>query len=165
MRTIRETQSNLTIAVGGYPEMHPDAISFDTDLQYLKDKIDAGADFIITQFSFSFDAIANFITSCRSIGITCPIIPGILVPVSYDLLLRLCELCRVTIPSNQLEQYTAAACDVDRFNQLAIENTFQLIDNIFNWKTERIFGIHLFSINKYNSVNEIIKYYLERFTN
>lgn len=163
VRTIRETQPNLSIGVGGYPDIHPDAISFDTDLQYLKEKIDAGADFIITQFCFSFDAIANFILSCRSIGITCPIIVGILVPVSYDLLLRLCELCRVSIPSDQLEQYTAVAGDAERFHQLVVDNTFQLIDKLFNWKTEKIFGIHLFSINKFDCVNDIIKNYHEQF--
>ena len=67
------------IAVAGFPEGHPqtqdDAVA---DIRYLKEKIDAGADFILTQFFYDTNVFLNFVQRCRDAGITCPIIPGIL---------------------------------------------------------------------------------------
>lgn len=65
------------ICVAGYPRGHPDCSSYEDDLRYLKEKIDAGADFIITQLFFSAGDFLEFVRDCRKIGITCPILPGI----------------------------------------------------------------------------------------
>jgi methylenetetrahydrofolate reductase (NADPH) len=62
----------------GYPTGHPDSPSYEEDLQHLKEKIDAGADFIITQLFFEAEGFLKFVRDCRAIGITCPIIPGIM---------------------------------------------------------------------------------------
>ena len=61
----------------GYPNGHPDSASYQEDLQHLKEKVDAGADFVITQLFFKADEFLTFVRDCRKIGITCPIIPGI----------------------------------------------------------------------------------------
>jgi len=61
----------------GYPTGHPEAHSYEEDLRHLKEKVDAGADFIITQLFFCADAFLKFLRDCRAIGITCPILPGI----------------------------------------------------------------------------------------
>ncbi|XP_031817411.1 methylenetetrahydrofolate reductase [Sarcophilus harrisii] len=65
------------ICVAGYPKGHPEAASFEEDLQHLKEKVSAGADFIITQLFFQADTFLNFTKACAAIGITCPILPGI----------------------------------------------------------------------------------------
>lgn len=57
---------------------HPEGESYETDLEYLKLKVDAGADFIITQLFFDAERFIKFVKDCRAIGITCPILPGIL---------------------------------------------------------------------------------------
>ena len=62
----------------GYPCGHPDSNSYEDDLKYLKEKVDAGADFIITQLFFENSIFFKFLADCRQIGITVPIIPGIL---------------------------------------------------------------------------------------
>jgi len=62
----------------GYPTGHPDCPTYEEDLQHLKEKIDAGADFIITQLFFEVDVFIKFVRDCRDIGITCPIIPGMM---------------------------------------------------------------------------------------
>ncbi len=62
----------------GYPQGHPDTKSYEEDLYHLKEKIDCGADFIITQLFFQAETFIKFELDCRAIGITCPIIPGIL---------------------------------------------------------------------------------------
>ena len=62
----------------GYPEGHPDCVSYEDDLRHLKEKVDAGAHFIITQLFFKAETFIKFVQDCRAIGILCPIMPGIL---------------------------------------------------------------------------------------
>lgn len=64
--------------VPGYPNGHPDCASYEEDLVHLKEKVDAGADFIITQLFFENKTFFKFVKDCREIGITIPIIPGVM---------------------------------------------------------------------------------------
>lgn len=64
--------------MAGYPKGHPDCTSYAEDLQHLKEKCDAGADFIITQLFFEAQTFLQFVKDCREVGITVPILPGIL---------------------------------------------------------------------------------------
>ena len=63
---------------------HPDSLCYEDDLRFLKMKVDAGADFIITQLFFKSSSFIKFVQDCRVVGITCPILPGILpIQVGY----------------------------------------------------------------------------------
>ena len=70
-------QTNFCIGVAGYPEKHMEAPSFDSDIHFLKQKIQNGADYIITQMFFDNQKFFDFVTKCRNEGITVPIIPGL----------------------------------------------------------------------------------------
>ena len=74
----RTTGDQFSVCVSGYPGGHPEAASYHEDLLHLKEKVEAGADFIITQLFFSVNTFKKFVDDCRSLGIKCPIIPGIL---------------------------------------------------------------------------------------
>jgi methylenetetrahydrofolate reductase (NADPH) len=70
--------------LSGYPTGHPECSSYEDDLRHLKEKVDAGADFIITQLFFRAEVFLQFVQDCRQVGITVPIIPGIMpIQVSF----------------------------------------------------------------------------------
>ena len=73
----------LLLFYTGYPTGHPESESYEEDLKHLKEKVDAGADFIITQLFFKAETFIKYYKDCRAIGIDCPIIPGLL-PIQVD---------------------------------------------------------------------------------
>ncbi len=75
--TLNEMETDFCIGVAGYPEKHFEAPNMNTDLKWLKNKVDLGADYIITQMFFDNKKYFDFVDKCRKIGINVPIIPGL----------------------------------------------------------------------------------------
>ncbi|XP_051118212.1 probable methylenetetrahydrofolate reductase [Andrographis paniculata] len=94
------------ITVAGYPEGHPDVIengvappeAYAKDLAYLKKKVDAGGEVIVTQLFYDTDIFLKFVHDCRQIGITCPIVPGIMPINNYKGFIRMTGFCKTKIP-------------------------------------------------------------------
>jgi hypothetical protein len=101
------------IGVSGYPEAHPDVIVEDkdqmeknywSDIHYLKEKLDAGADFVVTQLFYDVDIFIKWVKDCRSVGITKPIIPGIMPIMAYGGFNRMTSFCKTYVPNNVREE-------------------------------------------------------------
>ncbi len=115
------TQTDFCIGVAGYPEKHFEAPNMATDLQYLKAKIDAGADYIVTQMFFDNDKFFKFVDSCRAIGIDVPIVPG-LKPITAPYQLNsIPRLFHISFPDEMTEELLKYKDDRKAFKQIGIE--------------------------------------------
>lgn len=148
-----KSQTNLSIGVAGYPEGHIDCTNLSVDLDNLKRKVDAGADAIYTQMFFDNDKFFNFVQLAQNVGITIPIIPGILPIMSYNQLEKMLSMARVTVPKslmNKLERYKDNSDDIKKIGiEFASRQCQQLIDSA-------VVGLHFFTLNTSNSVGQIL---------
>ena len=93
-----ETGDHFHIEVAAYPEVHPQAKSAQDDIRNFKRKIDAGADSAITQYFFNADAYFNFVDAVRKLGVTSPVVPGIMPILKFAQLARFSDNCGAEIP-------------------------------------------------------------------
>ncbi len=104
--------SRFCVGVAGYPEKHADAPNMPSDLRWLKAKVDAGADYIVTQMSFDNSRIFAFIDACRAAGITVPVVPGIKPLSTREQLTLLPHIFHVDLPEELVAE--AMACKDNR---------------------------------------------------
>lgn len=141
--------------------MHPESTSSESDIKYLKEKVEAGADFIITQPCFSSSTIIEFIEKCRKVGITVPIVPGIYVPSTYYALLFMCNLCKISVPTEQFVLYKMLKDDPKAFQDYAVEKAVQLLNDLFSndEKDATVTGIHFFTLNDFELMERVIGHF------
>ena len=107
------TKTKFCIGVAGYPEKHFEAPNMETDLQYLKQKVDAGADYIVTQMFFDNSKYFAFVNACRSIGIEVPIIPGLKPIYTKKQLTVLPKVFSIDLPTDLSNEIIKCKDDTD----------------------------------------------------
>lgn len=149
-----ETESfptNFCVGVAGYPEKHYEAVNFDVDLQNLKRKVDAGADYIVTQMFFDNAYYFDFVSKCRAIGINVPIIPG-LKPLSTAKQLQILpEIFYLDIPQ-ELSDEVKKCSSPDQIKQAGIEWTIQQGKELMK---AGVPALHFYTMSKSDSVRAI----------
>ena len=149
-----ETESlptNFCIGVAGYPEKHIDAVSFDQDLRYLKQKVDAGADYIVTQMFFDNAKYFDFVKKCREMGIHVPIIPGLKPLATERQLDILPEIFHLEIPSEFVNEARKCANNA-AIKQLGIEWAVQQGKELIQ---AGVPALHFYTMSKSDSVRAI----------
>lgn len=134
-------------AVGGacFPEVHPEAPDLETDLAYLKTKVDAGANFLITQLFFDNQVYFDFVRAARERGIEVPILAGVIPVTGYAQTKRICELCHATIPEPLEQAFIAAGGDPEREFELGIAYAAQQCAELLIAGAP---GIHFYALNR-----------------
>ena len=145
VRELKATGADLCIGGDCYPEIHPESKSQKEDIKYLKEKVDAGCDFLTTQMFFDNNLLYNFLYKIREAGITVPIVPGIMPITNANQIERALGLSGSFVP----QRFKAL---VDKFgtNPAAMKQagiayaTDQIIDLFANGIT----NVHVYSMNK-----------------
>lgn len=147
------SKMDFCVGVAGYPEKHIEAPNLDVDLKYLKQKVDAGADYIITQMFFDNHKFFNFVKKCRAIGINIPIIPG-LKPLSTESQLNILpQRFKVDLPDD-LVNAVLQAKDKQAIKQIGIE---WCIEQSKELQANHIPIIHYYSMGKSDNITTILK--------
>ncbi|MCL2502757.1 MAG: methylenetetrahydrofolate reductase [NAD(P)H] [Bacteroidales bacterium] len=145
---------DIVIGGGAYPEKHPEAESAEEDLLCLKKKVDAGCDFLITQFFFDNNRYFDFVAKARAAGIACPIIPGILPITHYNQLARFVRISGANIPQAFLHDLEAHKTDSRKIAQIGSDFAIaQCRDLLMSGAP----GIHFYTLNKSRATVEIFE--------
>jgi methylenetetrahydrofolate reductase (NADPH) len=141
----RHTGDHFHLEVAAYPEIHPEAKSYDEDIRYLQQKFDCGANSAITQYFYNADAYCWFLERCRQAGIEAPIYPGIMPITNYQNLARFSAKCGASIPrwlSKQLESY---GDDQNSIVEFGIEMVTRLCQTLLQAGAP---GLHFYTMNQ-----------------
>ena len=142
------------VAVAGYPEKHLEASDLDTDLVFLKEKVDAGADVVITQLFYDNTSFFEFVDKARALGITCPIVPGIMPILSGKQIQRITSMCGASIPRALLEELKAVGDDTDASVEVGIR---QAVDQVRELLDADVAGIHFYVLNRAGPMRQIFE--------
>jgi methylenetetrahydrofolate reductase (NADPH) len=147
------TPLDFSIGVAGYPEKHFEAPNLDSDLHYLKKKVDAGADYIVTQMFFDNNKYYDFVNKCREIGITVPIIPGLKPIAVMNQLTVLPKIFRIDLPVELANELSKCKNNDDAKKVGTEWAIYQAKDLIAN----KVPSLHVYTYGITDNVKEIIK--------
>lgn len=156
VKFIRKTYGDyFGISVAGYPEGHIDAVSYEEDLQHLKEKVDAGADMIITQLFYDAEKFLKWVADCRAIGITVPILPGIMPINNYASWKRMTDFCKTAIPQEIRDAIEPIKDDDEKVKEVGVTIVADMCSRILNAGVG-ITGLHMYTLNLEKSVIAIL---------
>ncbi|HPR30931.1 MAG TPA: methylenetetrahydrofolate reductase [NAD(P)H] [Prolixibacteraceae bacterium] len=147
------TALDFCIGVAGYPEKHFEAPNLETDLEYLKQKVDAGADYIVTQMFFDNKKYYRFVEQCRAVGITVPILPGIKPIAVLNQLTVLPKIFRIDLPNELVKELMRCKTNDDAQRVGTEWAIYQAKDLVKN----KVPGLHVYTYGITDNVREIMK--------
>lgn len=143
---------DLCIGAACYPEVHPEASNGDVDMDNLKRKVDAGADFLITQLFFDNDHFLQFRERAEKAGIDLPIVAGIMPVLSVKQVVRFTRMCGATIPRELLRKIEAVEDDPEAVRQLGMYHATQQSRALLE---QNVAGIHFYTLNRSTATRAI----------
>lgn len=151
---IRE-RYDFCLAGACYPETHPEAPSPEADLRHLKEKADAGVDFLITQLFFDNEDYFTFVERARDMGIHCPIVAGIMPITNVGQIKRFTQMIGARIPGPLLARLEAVDGDAPAVRAIGVEHASQQCRGLLERGAP---GIHFYTLNRSTATRDILDY-------
>ncbi len=148
-----KAHTSLKIAGACYPEKHYEAENFESDLSHLKEKVDAGVEFLITQMCFDNDILYRFIEKVREVGITVPVCAGIMPITSAKQLGTSVTLSGSSIPKELSDMIAKHGEDKEDMRKAGIDYAVRQIQDL---KAHGVEGIHIYTMNRPKTTAEIV---------
>lgn len=145
-------RNKFCIAAAGYPEAHPESASMDLDIINLKNKVDKGADFIVTQLFFDNDYYFDFVDRARNAGITIPIIPGIMPITNFKQIKRFTKMCGSKIPKALVQQLEPYQDDLKKTYDIGVDFSINQSRELLEKGAP---GLHFYTLNKSRATVDI----------
>jgi methylenetetrahydrofolate reductase (NADPH) len=151
---IRERFPHFCIGVAGYPERHPEAKDFASDLLTLKYKCDAGADFVVTQLFFDDRDFVAYVERARAAGISAPIVPGIMPITNVSQIKRFTAMCGAHVPARLLARLESVQDDPDAVREMGVAHAVEQCERLLRGGVP---AIHLYTLNRSTASLEILR--------
>eukprot|EP00164_Ancoracysta_twista_P002254 GFYU01002982.1.p1 GENE.GFYU01002982.1~~GFYU01002982.1.p1 ORF type:complete len:582 (+),score=244.51 GFYU01002982.1:67-1812(+) len=145
---------HFSIGVAGYPEGHLECTSYEDDLKHLKAKIDAGGEFIVTQLFYDVPTFKKFMQDCKDIGITAPIVPGIMPIHGFQSFMKMTGFCKTKIPQKVLDDLEPIKDNDEAVKQYGVDYAIQMCKELFE---AGVPGIHIYTLNLEKSAVKILE--------
>lgn len=145
-------KTNFCVGVGGYPEKHFEAPNIDTDIKHAKEKINAGAEYIVTQMFFDNKHYYDYVERCRAAGITVPIIPGLKMLNSKNQLTSLPKNFHIDLPTELVNEISEAKNE--HILEIGVNWTAKQVEDLLNNSSP---AIHFYIMQNSNPINLLMK--------
>jgi len=149
---LKGTSTHFSIGVAGYPEKHSEAADLLTDIQHLKEKVDAGASYIVTQMFFDNSHYFSFVQQCQAVGISVPIIPGLKVLTSQKQLENLPRSFAISLPDELREEVRKA--DPRYCAGIGVEWAVQQIKDL---RSQGVLAVHLYVMQNVKPIHAVLE--------
>ncbi len=144
---------DFCIGAACYPEKHPEAPSIDDDLAHLKEKVDAGADFLVSQLFFDNDSFFGFERRARAAGIAAPMLPGLMPVTNFEQIKRFVAMCGATIPPKLRVEMELRKGDAEAVEALGVAYASMQAVALLQ---SGVPGIHFYTLNKSPATRAIV---------
>jgi methylenetetrahydrofolate reductase (NADPH) len=151
---IRSEFPEFTILVAGYPETHQEAVSPAADFENLKRKCAAGGDVIVTQLFYDNADFFRFRDRCAALGITTPIVPGVMPVTNYAQIRRIATLCKARLPDEFTRAFEAAGDDEAAQFEAGVEFATRQVRELLD---AGVPGIHFYVLNKSPATSRVLR--------
>lgn len=147
-------QPELEVSVAAYPEVHPEAVDAEADLQNLELKLTAGASRAITQFFYDPDVFLRFRDQLDSRGVSQQLVPGILPVHNIEKVISFSERCGAQVPQGLIDEFRVWSGDADATRELALAHGYSLCEKL---KQEGVSAFHFYTLNNSDLSYEIAR--------
>ena len=145
-------KTNFCIGVGGYPEKHFESPNMDLDIKYAKEKVEAGAEYIVTQMFFDNKYYYDYVERCRAVGIEVPIIPGLKMITSKNQLTTLPKNFYIDLPTDLVNEISEAKGE--HLLEVGVNWTAKQVEDLINNSSP---AIHFYIMQNSNPINMLMK--------